>query len=185
MTEGERAQLFTLREDQRSDLPARAVRAIRRAQQLGIEENLAAFLPDASGRAEMKTAAQCLAASPCFDPWLNIAVLADGKVGPCCVFWDERAGNIRDARLKDIWEGSYLRTVRQGILQGRFPSYCARCTATMRARSELVRRKMQWSRMGTLHQAASLVKKAVSSTARFGLRRAIHRGVEWFRIIKR
>ena len=183
--ESETSKRLILQDAQRAELHSYVLRAIHRAQQLGLSENLSAFLADNGGHGEKKTADLGLFGSPCLEPWTSVTVLADGKAGPCCVFWDARAPNIRDARLKDIWEGTFLRETRRGILQGRFPTYCAHCNAGLRARTELLRRKLHWTQMSRPRQVACLIRKAVSSTRRFGLRRAVRRGREWLNTIKR
>jgi radical SAM protein with 4Fe4S-binding SPASM domain len=67
-------------------------------------------------------------ASPCFDPWHHVSILANGNVGPC---YSDLANysveNIKNKSLADIWYGEYFNDIRRRILDKNLPESCATC----------------------------------------------------------
>ncbi len=65
---------------------------------------------------------------PCYEPWYHLVVKTDGSVGPCCVF-EDKAVNVKEASLADIWTGGFITKVR-GTLESRdFLQWCRLCNA--------------------------------------------------------
>ncbi len=59
---------------------------------------------------------------PCPQLWTHANVLEDGRVTPCCLDSEGEIeiGNVRDARLEDIWRGPALARHRRAHLEGRY-----------------------------------------------------------------
>ena len=197
----EEGRPFQLDERQKAELPGHLERAIRRADQLGVQHNFSLFFreditanPNAMhGRA--KAVGSDFFDAPCFLPWLNMVVLYNGSCGPCCMYNSENMSddnNIGKSSLIQIWQGSYFRQLRARMLEGRMPGYCATCPSTLFAEQDALREEARSLRdqpnasdpffPNTLLWMA---RKAVRSARRYGLRGAFRRGIEWARIKRR
>lgn len=78
---------------------------------------------------------------PCFLPWLNMCIRADGKVGSCGGFFTE---DINEKSLEEIWYGHSFNVFRKKLLVGEIPSCCKQCCGinavnTRKIRKELTR----------------------------------------------
>jgi radical SAM protein with 4Fe4S-binding SPASM domain len=70
-------------------------------------------------------------ASPCFELYRRVHVLADGNVGACiCTDLESeiRIGNIGEQTLEAIWKGKALADYREQWLKGDLPEVCKSCT---------------------------------------------------------
>ena len=175
----------------RADLMANLEAARRCAEELGLDHNFNALLgtnaEQASGRHDAPPArsSSFLANAVCFEPWLSLLVCADGKVSPCCRLWDVHPEGLAEKRLADLWrESPYLQEVREALSSGRPLPPCAQCPPDLRSRNEALRPLLHWAQHSTPRRLGLLAAKAVASTRRHGLRRALQRGREWLRIIR-
>ncbi len=66
---------------------------------------------------------------PCYEPFYHLVIKPDGSVGPCCIFDDAAAPNIRQMPLAEAWYGSFFENIRNMLLEHRFPSYCNICNS--------------------------------------------------------
>ncbi len=80
----------------------------------------------------------------CPDPWHSVAILGDGRVGPCCSGWLERAPRILDGSLKEIWLGPYFTELRREIMENRPLEFCRICPPLLMKRAESTRRIMRF-----------------------------------------
>ncbi|MAG50314.1 hypothetical protein CL621_01575 [archaeon] len=78
----------------------------------------------------------------CYEPWYHLVIKTDGSVGPCCLS-DDKAINVRDMSLKDIWFGSYFENLRENILKGDFPRYCSICNVGQVSQNKLIRQELK------------------------------------------
>jgi MoaA/NifB/PqqE/SkfB family radical SAM enzyme len=62
----------------------------------------------------------------CFEPWYNIIVRPNGRVGPCCMF-DYTDEYIHNKKLKEIWFGDYFENMRKQLSKNQLPDYCIKC----------------------------------------------------------
>jgi len=173
------------------ELMANVEAARRCAEELGLDHNFHALLgteaEEASGRHAIRGARSscCLAHAVCFEPWLSLLVCADGKVSPCCRLWDVDDEGLAERSLADLWrESPYLQAVRQALSSGRPLPPCAQCPPDLRSRNEALRPLLAWAQQSTPRRLGLLAAKAVASTRRHGLRRALERGREWLRIMR-
>jgi radical SAM protein with 4Fe4S-binding SPASM domain len=70
-------------------------------------------------------------ASPCFELYRRVHVLADGNVGACiCTDLESeiRIGNIGEQTLQEIWKGEALANYRKEWVKGNLPEVCKSCT---------------------------------------------------------
>ena len=182
IVEGDQGKAFQLQASQRAGLPEHVRRAAERAKQLGLWEYFSslpgrptpAYL-DRMERRLLQGGGGIVSAS-CYEPWLGLTVLADGKAGPCCVFWDAEAQNVRECRTQDVWVGSYLQGVRQAIREGRAPRYCAWCPSGLRSRDEAFRRQLLYARMSGPQRLAYLTIRGIIHTRQHGLMATLRRG---------
>lgn len=185
---------FELTDDERAQLPERLARAVARAERLGVPNNIRTLLPSEPDpeapdphREESRFVGDGrLTDALCFEAWLNVAIAADGKAGPCCVFYDAEADSIRDMGLREVWVGPYLEGIRKKLLaRSNLPSYCASCHSAIAPRTEdlrqalLARARVGWSEMDLPHRIAFLTRRFASSLRNHGLRQAVRRAREW------
>lgn len=67
---------------------------------------------------------------PCIYPYTDITIFPDGKVGLCCNDCYETTdyGNVGTTSLKEIWENSKWKDVREKIARGRvYFDFCREC----------------------------------------------------------
>lgn len=82
-----------------------------------------------------------LSKAPCFYPWYNISIFADGVVQPC--FIPQNVGeNIKEKSLREIWFGEIFNRFRRNLLKGTLTDYCARCNPWNLPKMERIRRKL-------------------------------------------
>lgn len=63
----------------------------------------------------------------CYNPWVSMIVLANGLVGPCCRYTDDKyMGDIRTESLVDIWFGKKFQEYRGNMKHNRLSciKYC-------------------------------------------------------------
>lgn len=83
------------------------------------ESNLGAYL-QARWRAMTDFRGHCIA------PWVITDVTARGELAPCHVFYDLRVGSLRDAGIRELWNGEAFRRFR-GHLQSQLLPVCPAC----------------------------------------------------------
>jgi len=193
--EGDYCQPFALTETDIAQFPDHVRRAEQRAKKLGIEQTFSYLLDQSMGYAGKalpplpSSDSTGLMHTPCFEPWLSLQVLADGKVGPCCVFWDMEAENIKTVPLSAIWTGPYFQRLRGDMLAQRFPDYCIYCHSSFHFRDTLFRADLSLMREKGLldtytpfQRGMYLFCKSIASMKKNGLSTALHRGKEWWRL---
>lgn len=62
----------------------------------------------------------------CLAPWVHSCLNTPGGRKLCCLA--DLAPNAERSRLEDFWNGSYMRSVRQKMMQGNFLPECHACT---------------------------------------------------------
>lgn len=131
-------------------LPGIVARAERRARELGIGVDLYPVLKEPSWLEFRDQLMDILLGKRigisnalCFDPWYSLAVLADGRIGPCCCSWHEDAPKITDAPLRELWFGPYFTKAREEIAANRPLDFCNQCPPILMKRAREVRRYMQ------------------------------------------
>jgi len=63
----------------------------------------------------------------CHELYKTMLVLANGDVVPCCFQWGEKAGNLKEQSVREVWNGPYMRDLRRRIRQGDPPPVCHDC----------------------------------------------------------
>lgn len=61
--------------------------------------------------------------SDCQYPWTWAVISSNGEVRPCC-FSTLPVGNLHDAQLEAIWNGTAMQQLRLDILAGRVNPIC-------------------------------------------------------------
>lgn len=67
---------------------------------------------------------------PCFWPWTNAYIAANGDVVPCCVLADSdivKMGNVFEQDFKTIWNSKKYQNFREMIRRHKLPKYCRAC----------------------------------------------------------
>jgi MoaA/NifB/PqqE/SkfB family radical SAM enzyme len=64
--------------------------------------------------------------APCFYPWYNISIFADGIVQPCFIP-QGKGEQIRGRSLSEIWFGSRFEKIREELMEGKLSKFCAKC----------------------------------------------------------
>ena len=87
-------------------------------------------IPDGT-RLDVPLSVEQKSASPCFELYRRLHVLADGKVGACvCVDLESeiKLGDLSTDSLSEIWAGESLRQYRTDWTKGLLPKVCQTCT---------------------------------------------------------
>jgi MoaA/NifB/PqqE/SkfB family radical SAM enzyme len=183
------AKPFALTDEQKANISGHLLRAAERAAQYGMFNNFDLYLqeeiladPNAMHRAGTTPAGEDMAAAVCYEPWLSVAITAEGKVGPCCAFWDPRAESIQTMSFRGAWLGPYLTEIRQRLLEHRLPGYCMRCPSILFARSQTLRTQLIWAQMHWLGKLSVLSARSLQHLRRHGIRWTLRRGFEWAKI---
>jgi len=124
------------------------------ARDLGIVTNIAPFIEhslfdkansmDAAMSKEVSASKNAaILGAPCYRPWYNLSILADGRTLPCYLLRD-RGESCKDRSLVEVWQGAYFSLQREGMLTNHLSNDCARCnpwsfTRTLSIRQELSR----------------------------------------------
>lgn len=71
-------------------------------------------------------------AGVCYEPWVGMVVLADGRVVPCCNDYSARnpLGDLKTQSLREIWNGTEMRKLRRMLgdpLSDRTGTICHQC----------------------------------------------------------
>ncbi len=192
---GPHCKPFRLSAEQLAAVPEHVRKASERARELGLSDYFSDVLSERDyHRPTIPDDATGLLRAMCFEPWIGIAIHADGRVGPCCTYWEEDEGSLLSSNLHDIWMGPHLQDVRERILAGRLPGFCANCSPappSLGVRDELLRRQLAEAKasppvelLGFPRREIALARKAFSSARKHGLRQALRRGKEWLDIRK-
>lgn len=75
----------------------------------------------------------------CYQPWYKMVIRPDGKVQPCCNFYDKNAESVYKKSLKDIWLGQYFTKIRENILNNKHYEPCKSCNAWIIKENEEIR----------------------------------------------
>jgi len=124
-----------------------------RAVELGVQNNFGEFAApeiveqagermDEAIEAETAEFDDPFLSLPCFEPWYNMIILPDGKVGPCSMSGGTDGDDITDKGLEDVWFGDRLGDIRRRLLGGDLPPYCRRCCAIVHVENRRLRREV-------------------------------------------
>ena len=139
-------QALSLSEEQRKSIPSLAQRALKRAQELGIQTTLENFLQTERldrGNTQMETPqGEGFKGAPCLKAWHYLVVQADGKTSPCCVLAGE-GGSAATESLQTVWHTDpFLETVRSGMLRGTPTKRCTECSWNILRHEAEIRRHL-------------------------------------------
>ncbi len=105
------------------------------AKNLGISTNIKEFLnADMANKAnkivnamkEELSKEENLVTSPCYIPWYNMSIFADGRVQPCFILQDQ-GDSCKEKSIKDIWYGKYFERIRNLMIKKELNEVCCRC----------------------------------------------------------
>ena len=148
----EEMRKFGLLEEQSQEAAAVLANAEALARTLRIRTNIGAFLGHDLGRKANAMDRAMLEASsekraipllnvPCYRPWFNIAVMADGRVLPCSILREEGV-SCREKTLSEIWAGSYFKRARVTMASRHLGPDCRRCNPWTFAQTYEIRREL-------------------------------------------
>lgn len=203
--EEEEGAIFRLDEAQTEELPKYIQAAQCRARELGMPEAFDAVLPNAfrSEKGLPQLGRTCcgdgrITDAACFETWLTCIVHVTGKVGPCCVSYDDHADSIKELSLRDAWFGPFMQDLRRRIVTNDLPHFCAGCPTYIDPRSENVRHALlphippselaQWNKWTGLtagQKAIRLAQRFQQNLRQRGLRQTLQRALEWRQIQSR
>lgn len=184
--ESEQCVPFAFTDEDWSEMPALAQQASETASRLGINSNISTLLElDAAAKSPKACGNRCpgFEQSGCFEPFLTVAVLSEGFVGPCCAFWDESADNLRDKSLAEVWNGDWFRNLRERMVAWDFPAYCEHCPSHFvwlndKTRGEL-EEHVALEPAPPRPASQDTLQRLVSSIKGYGVFGTLRRGIEW------
>lgn len=187
---------FALSPEQAREFPAHLQEAIDLAQRLNIPNNFRTLLPaeeqrerslfEGDGSAGMER--MPLYHAECFEPWLSLAIIAEGgRVGPCCIYFDQDGARLGEAPLKETWEGEYLERVREATRTRTNMHPCCRgCTSCFKVRTADLRNALRaqsiWRYMTPAERVRFLGARLARNLRERGLRQTIRRAKEWIQL---
>ena len=136
---------LAMRARERAEMPALAERALRRAEEYGIESSLEQFLnPRTLERGSMRFApadGSGVFSAPCLNPWHHVVVHHNGFVSPCCVIPSEpSADSVRERGLEEVWfHGEYFNRLRGDFIDGRMTRHCSNCSMSIISQNDCIR----------------------------------------------
>ena len=77
-------------------------------------------------KAETKNKKKSFSETLCFEPFYNVIIRPNGRVGPCCMF-DHSGEYIHDKSLNDIWCGKHFESIRTRLVNQELLDYCKQC----------------------------------------------------------
>ncbi len=120
----------------------------------------------------------------CFEPFLSMAISADGKVSPCCMFWEEDNPSLHENSLLDIWQGTFFKEIRTQLqnCSDEIPDICRRCPSQLRQRSENIRKEIKTIGDKTTTNPFLLLARFFYRMQKEGISSAWRRVKEWLYI---
>lgn len=79
--------------------------------------------------------------APCFSPWFNISIFADGRVLPCFIL-KHKGISIRKKSLKEIWYSNFFNEIRKQMLLGKVHKSCAKCNPWSYSKTQEIKNKL-------------------------------------------
>ncbi|MFP4117177.1 MAG: radical SAM/SPASM domain-containing protein [Candidatus Aenigmatarchaeota archaeon] len=64
---------------------------------------------------------------PCYYPWYNFSIFADGRAAPCFLF--QKGDNIKNKSLEEVWKGGFFNRTRERFLENKLKDVCKNCNA--------------------------------------------------------
>lgn len=137
---------YKLTAEQETELQGILKEVLAEAEAAGLATNIQDFLRhDLFSKAnvmdkamEASSAGDSFIGAPCFMPWYNLSVFADGRTLPCFILRDKGL-SLKDHTLEDIWESEYFNSLRKQMLTVRLGQDCARCNPWSLAKTEEIR----------------------------------------------
>lgn len=136
---------------QYGDLKKSLMRAEKLAQKRGIGTNIGEFLKcDMFNKANRVVEAMkeefgkenTLSDAPCYMPWYNMSIFADGRVQPCFILQDQ-GGSCKSKSLKEIWLGAYFDSIRRAMIEKRLSEVCSRCNPWSFSKNKEIRNELR------------------------------------------
>ena len=169
------------------ELPSLAAKAAATAEHLEINTNVSALIelnPSCrKNNACSTTPNDKFIEAGCFEPFLSVAVLSEGYVGPCCSFWDDAADNLQKHSLKEVWTGPWFQDMRERMFSHNFPDFCEHCPSHFIWLTEKMRSDLKTYMANNPPPPRSinndLAKRITDSVKNYGLYGSLRRGWEW------
>jgi MoaA/NifB/PqqE/SkfB family radical SAM enzyme len=184
--------VFLLDPAQRESLDRELARAAERAKELGVVAKIEGAMEHGSSELGLDHLGRTrfgdgrMSDANCFEVWLSAVVHVNGNVGPCCVSYEDRANNIKESSLRDVWLGPYLQEVRRRIFTDGAMPYCVGCPSYITPRSESIRHDLskmrwkEWAGMSTPQQLRTVSGQFLGNLRQRGLTQTLRRA--WRRL---
>ncbi len=78
---------------------------------------------------------------PCYMPWYNLSVFADGRILPCFILKRESL-SFKEHCLEDIWRSEHFESIREEMLTHRLGDDCAKCNPWSLTKTEEIRQSL-------------------------------------------
>ena len=183
--------IFRLNDAQHRSMDTRLEKAAALGRRLGVSTKIEGALKEGTCEAGLDRLGRTrfgdgrMSDAHCFEAWLSGVVHVNGNMGPCCVSYEDRANNIKENSLRDVWLGSYMQEVRRRILTDGAMPYCAGCPTYITPRSEAIRHELsklrwkQWSAMSASQKARVAMGQFIGNLRQRGLSKTLQRAWRW------
>ncbi|MCX8064354.1 MAG: radical SAM protein [Candidatus Hydrogenedentes bacterium] len=132
--------------------------------------------------ASMESKKNSLINSFCVEPFLSLAISSDGRVGPCCMFWTDSNPSISENSLKEIWEGEFIKRLREILIRNAYstlPPPCQSCPSQLRKRTEGIKRALLEREKSASKNILTLASRFLNRFKNEGVRGAVKRTWEY------
>lgn len=186
LVESDLSRPFALTDEQKIELRDHVARAIALADELGIQNNFPIFLCDEviadsthMQHGDTRVRADGFPGAMCFEPFSTVTIQPDGRTGPCCVFWDEKANSVKEQSLSEVWHGPYLEHVRDRFLRNEPMHYCSLCPSSLYARIDATREELLGRNLSGRQRLGRIFDRGVRSLREDGVGATVRRGMRW------
>lgn len=150
---GELGEKLKLDQIQRKEFKRRAREADSLAEEKGVRTNLGEFYETelvkraAEGMEEelkedMQSSDDEFLSLPCFEPFYNLVVFPDGRVGPCSISGGKDGDSVLEKNLEEIWYYGSIDKVRESLLNHDLPDYCQSCCSAVNLETKRIKKRL-------------------------------------------
>lgn len=137
---------YKLSEEQEEELQGILKEALAGAKRAGIATNIQDFLRhDLFSKANAMDKAmishkrgESFLDVPCYMPWYNLSVFADGRCLPCFILRDKGV-SFNEHSLAEAWNSNYFKALRGQMLANKLGKDCAKCNPWSLTKTEEIR----------------------------------------------
>lgn len=150
---GDLGEKLKLDQIQRKEFKRRAREADSLAEEKGVRTNLGEFYEtelvkraadnmQKELKEDMQFSDDGFLSLPCFEPFYNLVVFPDGRVGPCSISGGKDGDSVLEKNLEEIWYYGSIDKVRESLLNHDLLDYCQSCCSAVNLETKRIKEKL-------------------------------------------